>query len=136
MNLRNYLTVAAILAFAFGIALAVFPGPLVALFGPTLDAAGAFIGRLFGAMLIGFGTLNWLARRAHEHDEPAIGAILMANLAADALGFVIALLGQLSAELSLNTLGWSTVLLYLLLAAGAAYFLFMPEARPLARARR
>ena len=59
MNLRNFLTVAAIVAFVFGISFVLIPGPLLALYGVTLDAVGTVVGQLFGAVLIGFGTLNW-----------------------------------------------------------------------------
>ena len=134
MTLRNFFAVAAIIAFVYGAGFVLIPGPLVALYGVTLDAVGIVVGQLFGAALIGFGTLNWFARAAHDHEEPAVRAILLANLASDGLGFVLSLLNQLSGRAGVNALGWSTVALYLLLALGFAYFLFMPQARPVARA--
>ncbi|MDE3091789.1 MAG: hypothetical protein KGJ80_20645, partial [Chloroflexota bacterium] len=58
-------------------------------------------------------------------DSQALTAILLANLVGDALGFVLALLGQLAAVGGINQLGWSTVVIYLLLALGFAYFQFV-----------
>jgi hypothetical protein len=136
MNVRNFLAVAAVVAFVFGLGFVVVPGPLMGLYGVSLDAVGTVIGQLFGAALIGFGALNWLARGLHNHDAEALRPILMANLVSDALGFVLALFAQISGRAGVNALGWSTVVIYLLLALGFAYFLFMPQGRPVASARR
>ncbi len=136
MNVRNFLAVAAVVAFVFGLAFIVIPGPLMALYGVSLDAVGTVIGQLFGAALVGFGVLNWMARGVPNADAAALRPVLMANLAGDGIGFVLSLFNQLTGRAGVNALGWSTVLIYLLLALGFAYFLFMPQARPVASARR
>ncbi len=123
MTLRNFLTVASIVAFVFGLGFVLVTMPLVALYSVTLNAGGVFVGQLFGAALLGFGVLNWFARPVT--DSKAVQAVVLANLVADAVGFVLALLGQLTQVGGVNQLGWSTVVIYLLLALSFAYFQFV-----------
>ncbi|MBM2848565.1 MAG: hypothetical protein HW418_1507 [Anaerolineales bacterium] len=121
MKLSTWLTIAAVVAVVFGLAFVLVTGPLLSFYGITLDKAGTLVAQLFGAALIGFAVLNWFARGVT--DREARQAILLANLASDTVGFVMALIGQLAGVA--NALGWSTVALYLLLALGFAYFQFM-----------
>jgi hypothetical protein len=121
MKLSTWLTIAAVVAVVFGLAFVLVTGPLLSFYGITLDKAGTLVAQLFGASLIGFAVLNWFARGVT--DREARQAILLANLASDTVGFVMALIGQLAGVA--NALGWSTVALYLLLALGFAYFQFM-----------
>jgi hypothetical protein len=122
MTYKNFLTIASILAFLFGLGFVLMPGQLVSFYGVDLNAAGTLIAQLYGAALLGFGLLNWFAR--DFGDDGAKQAVLTANLASDALGFIFALMGQLGGVPGVNALGWSTVLIYLLLAAGFAYLRF------------
>jgi hypothetical protein len=64
--------------------------------------------------------LTWSVRNAP--DSEARRAILLALLVGDAVGFIVALIGQLGGVV--NALGWLTVVIYLLLAIGFAYFRF------------
>ena len=121
MKLSTWLTIAAVVAVVFGLAFVLVTGPLLSFYGITLDKAGTLVAQLFGASLIGFAVLNWFARGVT--DREARQAIVLANLASDTVGFVMALIGQLAGVA--NALGWSTVALYLLLALGFAYFQFM-----------
>jgi len=121
MKLSTWLTIAAVVAVVFGLAFVLVTGPLLSFYGITLDKAGTLVAQLFGASLLGFAVLNWFARGVT--DREARQAILLANLASDAVGFVMALISQLAGVA--NALGWSTVALYLLLALGFAYFQFM-----------
>lgn len=126
MSLRLFLTVSAIVAFVFGLAFVLLPGTFAGFYGVSLDPAGTIFAQLFGAAVLGFGALNWFARGVHNHDADSLRPVLLGNLVSDGLGFVIALLSQLSGAAGVNALGWSTVLIYGLLAAGCAYFLFGP----------
>lgn len=69
---------------------------------------------------------GWFARDAGE--SKARQAIVIALFVGDVLGFIVALLGQLSGVV--NALGWSTVALYLLLALGYGYFQFVKPSAP------
>ena len=121
MKLSYLMTVSAVVAVIFGIAFVLASGSLMPLYGATLNPAGTIIAQLFGAALIGFAVVNWFARNAKEGE--ALRAIVLANLVSDTIGFIVALLGQLSGVV--NALGWSTVVIYLLLALGFAYIQFI-----------
>ncbi len=121
MRLSNLLVVSAVIATIFGVGLVVATGPLLSIYGITLDKPGTVVGQLFGAVLIGFAVLNWFARDVT--DPAGRNAVVLGNLAGDAVGFVVILLGQLAGVG--NTLGWSNVAIYLLLTLAFAYVRFM-----------
>jgi hypothetical protein len=125
VKLSNLLVVAAALGAVFGVAFVVASGPLLAIYGITLDKAGTLVAQLFGAALISLAVVNWLARKVTE--PAARQAIVLGNLAGDVVGFVVILLGQLAGIA--NTLGWSNVAIYLLLTLGFAYVQFMEPRR-------
>lgn len=122
MTYKNFLSIASIVAFLFALGFILMPGQVMSFYNVELNAGGILIGRLFGAALLGFGLLNWFGRDFSENG--AKQAVLTANLASDALGFIFMLIGQLGGVPGINALGWSSVLIYLLLAAGFAYLRF------------
>jgi hypothetical protein len=119
MRLTNLLVVSAAIAAIFGVALVVLTGPLLAIYGMTVDKTGTVIAQLFGSLLIAFAVLNWFARNVT--DPEARRAVVLGNLTGDAVGFVVILLGQLAGIA--NQLGWSNVAIYLLLTLAWAYVL-------------
>lgn len=121
MRLSSLLVVAAIIGAAFGVAFVVASGPLLSVYGITLDKAGTLVAQLFGALLIGLAVLNWFARNVT--DPEARQAVVYGNLVGDVIGFVVILIGQLAGIA--NAVGWSSVAIYLLLALGFAYVQFM-----------
>ena len=121
MSLKNLLMVAAVIGAAFGVAFVVASGPLLAIYGITLDKAGTLVAQLFGALLIGVAVLNWFARNVT--DPEARQAVVVGNLTGDVVGFMVILIGQLAGIA--NALGWANVAIYLLLALGFAYVQFM-----------
>ncbi len=120
MKLRNLLVVAAAIAAIFGVGLVVASGPLLSIYGITLDKAGTVVAQLQGAALIGFAVLDWFARDVS--DPPARNAVVLGNLAGAVAGFVVILFAQLAGVA--NALGWSTVGIYLLVALAFAYVQF------------
>lgn len=118
MKLNTLMVINAVVAAVFGIAFILVPSQVVSLYGVEETAALNFTGQLFGAALFGFAVLTWSARNAS--DSEARRAIVLALFLSDAIGFVVALLGQLGNVV--NTVGWSTVAIYLLLASGFGYF--------------
>lgn len=125
MTYKNITTVAAIVAFVFGLGFLLMPAQLTGFYNVTLNEGGVFIGQLFGASLLGFGVLNWFGR--HFSDDQAQQGLANANMVGDALGFVFALMAQLNGVAGVNGMGWSTVVIYLLLALGFAYLRFFAK---------
>jgi len=125
MTYKNITTIASVVAFVFALGFIFMPAQLTSYYNVTLNEGGIFIGQLFGAALLGFGVLNWFGR--HFSDDQAQQGLVNANLAGDAVGFLFALLGQLSGAAGVNALGWSTVAFYLILAAGFAYLRFFAK---------
>lgn len=124
MELSLFLLIAGILGLGFGIGLVLMPAGLLALYGMTVDTtAGQYVARLFGATLLDLGVLSVMARNAP--DSPARQALIMAGVVGSLVALVITLVGQLTSVT--NALGWSTVVIYLFLTAGFAYFQFMKK---------
>jgi hypothetical protein len=125
MTYKNITTFASVVAFVFALGFIFMPARLTSFYNVTLNEGGVLVGQLFGASLLGFGVLNWFGR--HFSDDQARQGLINANLAGDTVGFIFALLGQLGGVGGVNALGWSTVALYLILAAGFAYLRFMSK---------
>ena len=120
MKLGNLFVVNAVIAGLFGLAFVFAPAQLLAQYGLVVDAVFALVAQLFGAALVGYAILTWLVRKAG--DSEARRAIVLALFISDGVAFVLALMAQLKGLV--NSLGWSTVAIYLLLALGFAYFHF------------
>lgn len=121
MKLSTLFTINAIVAFVFGLAFVLVPETSISLYAITLSPGGVIITRLLGAAILGYSVLTWLSRNAEESE--ARQAIVLTMVISETIGFIVALLGQLSGVV--NALGWSTVAIYLLLALGFGYFQFM-----------
>lgn len=121
MKLNALMVVNAVIAGVFGIAFVIAPGHVVSLYGVTADAPLRYLGELFGAALFGFAAITWLARNATDR---GVRAIVLGLAIGDTVGFVVALLGQLAGVW--NALGWTTVVIYLLLALGFWSFALRP----------
>ena len=63
MNLALLMTINAVVAAVFGIAFVIAPGQAVSLYGVSADAPLRYIAQLFGAALLGFAVLTWMARK-------------------------------------------------------------------------
>ena len=120
MKLGNLFAVNAVIAGLFGLGFIFAPAQVLAQYGLTIDAGFSLVAQLFGAALIGYAVLTWPVRKAG--DSEALRAIVFALLLSDGVAFVLALMAQLKG--TVNSLGWSTVAIYLLLAVGFAYFHF------------
>ena len=118
------MTVNAMVAVVFGVAMVLVPGQFVSLYGVEEIAALNYIAQLLGAAFVFQAVLAWSARNAAESD--ARRAIVLALFIGNAFGFVLALIGQLGNVV--GALGWSTVALYLLFGLGYGYFQFVKPA--------
>jgi len=120
MKLSSFLVVKAVISLVLGIAFALAPAAVMSLSGVTLDPGGTLVARYLGASLIGIGLICWLDRNA---DRAALQGITLALFIADTIGFIVALLGQLSGLT--NAIGWVNVAVWLFLAVGLGYFRFL-----------
>ena len=126
MKLGLLFTLNAVIAAAFGLGFVVVPAQLLETYGVTLTPGTTVVARLFGAALVGYGILTWQTRAVPASD--ALRAIVVALFVGDVLGCLLALQGMLTG--AINALGWSTVVIYGLLAAGFGYFAFGKAAAP------
>jgi hypothetical protein len=117
MKLNTLMTITAIVAFIFGLGFILAPLQSISLYGNTLEGAGVFIARYFGAALLGYAFLAWLNRNV-----PSKG-VQAGFFAAMVLGFAVALYDAIAG--THNGLVWLNVVIYLLLAIGFGYFAFM-----------
>jgi hypothetical protein len=129
MSLKTLMILKAVVCISLGSLLLLVPGFTYSIFGASINDAGAFAGREYGAALIGTFLLTLYARNAVE--SQARRAIILDLFIYDAIGAIITLIAQLSGLF--NPLGWAIVALYLLLAIGYGYFWFVkpvPVAQP------
>jgi hypothetical protein len=120
MKLSILMVINTVIAAVFGIAFVLIPWQVFSFYGVQPNPVLNYMGQLFGAALIAIGVLTWSARKTDDSD--ARRAIIQALFIGDSIGFIAALIGQLSNVV--NNLGWSTVVIYLLLAIGFGYFKF------------
>ena len=121
MKIKTLFIINAVVALVFGLAFVFLPVQTLSLYGS--DPVGGqfkFVGQLFGSSLVMVSLISWAAR--HSIDSNARNAIVFGFFVGDAIGFLIALINQISGVV--NAMGWSTVIIYLLLAAGFGYYHF------------
>ena len=109
-----------ILTAVFGLGFVLIPGQILPIYGVEPNASLIFLANLFGAVLLSLALLAWLSRKFN--DSEARRVIILALLIGEALGLVLAFIGQINGIL--NALGWFIVLIYLLMTLGLAYFQF------------
>ena len=121
MNLKNLLLINAIAALFFGVVFVLLPEQTLAQYGVKLmPKAGIFVGRLFGATMLGIAVISWFAR---SMDAEAQSSIVLGFLVVAGGGFIVSLLAQIDGVV--NSLGWLTVAIYLLFGLGFGYFRFI-----------
>jgi uncharacterized membrane protein len=124
MSLRIMMMINTVIAGIFGVGFVLIPWQVQVVYGIQPTPALNYVSELFGAALISLAVLSWSAKDLVESDVRR--AIVRALFLGDAIGFVLALFGQLSAVL--NNFGWSVVLIYLFLAVGFGSFHFRKPA--------
>jgi len=120
MKLNNLMAIKGVIVLVFGIGFVLVPVPVFSWYHVELGAGGAYVARLFGAAFILLGLVLWTARK--DTGSVALKALVMAVFVGDLIGFIVALVGQLSGLV--NALGWLTVALYFFLCIGFGYHAF------------
>ena len=119
MRFSTMMIVKAFVCLVFGIPMLLIPRLLMSLYGVTLAAGGILMARLNGASLLGNLMLTWFGRKVTASDARRVIALHLTLYYS--IGLVVALLATLSGVM--NVLGWSIVLIYLVIALGFGSFL-------------
>lgn len=122
MKLNTYLTIAGALGILFGVTFLLAPQITLPLYGMPADPHTVLLTRYFGATLAWVGLFSWLARNVR--DGAALRAILQASVLGNLAGALISIWAALSGLQ--NAMGWSSVVIYVLLLLGALYFVVSP----------
>lgn len=129
MNFRQWTIFKAIVCLVVGVLFVLVPQLLLVMWGvvPGGEPVGMyFMARLYGAMFISMGLVLWFAGELKDDDARRVLALPV--VAGDAIGFVVALSGQIAG--TMNALGWLVVGVYLLLTLGFGYHAFARRAMP------
>ncbi len=121
MRLRTLLILGTVVAWLFALGLLLGPAIILKFFGFTGTPTELLLAQLIGAGLIGVGILSLMAR--NFADGQATSAVLLSFLVASAVAFVVSLLAMIGKVLK-GGAPWVIVVLFLLFAAGYAYFQF------------
>jgi len=119
MDVRLFLAIAAVIAVVYGIGFILIPSVVLGLYGVESSASAVLGFRYFGATLLSLGLANWIIRESS--DWTAIRGLLIANAAGNVVGLVVSVAATLVE--TMNGMGWSAVLIYLVLLLGYLYFL-------------
>ena len=120
MRFNSFLTVASARAFAVGAGCLLAPEPVLAQYAIPAEAADMLMSRFFGAALVYLSLVSFLAWRVTS-PEAQWGLVLGGIVGSPLVGLAVALWAQHSG--AVNALGWSTVVIYLVLAVGYGAFL-------------
>jgi len=86
--MKIFLSIAAVLAWIFGGALLLAPGPFYAPTGIAITPMLATVAQAHGATLVGLGVIDWLARNAEKR---GLIAVLAGNLVVQILSLAVVL---------------------------------------------
>jgi len=125
MKLSTFLAVMGSLGVLFGIEFLLAPAFGLQQYGVPTEPHNLMQARYFGATLLAWGLVLWLARSSR--DDTAVRAMLQGSLVGHIIGAIISLWAAISSLE--NAMAWSSVAIYGLLAAGCVYFLVSPNRR-------
>jgi hypothetical protein len=115
MTAKTFLTISSIFGILYGLGFLLLPGPSIAFYGAEPESHLILLMRYFGSTLLAFGVLEWFAKDFPEWE--AVRAVLIAVVVLNAVGLLVTLGGVV--EGLLNSMVWSSVVLYAVFLAGA-----------------
>jgi len=121
MKFSTFMSIAAVVAFLFGLSFLFFPVQTMSIYGTILDVSGQYIGRYLGSAFLGVAVITWMAKNGNPKEGSTKGIVLG--------GFILTLTGFIASIFDAiygvgNSLVWSTVAIYFLLGLGFAYYQF------------
>lgn len=99
MKRSLFLTISGILSFVFGAMMFFVPALAAQSLGINVTADTTSLLRGMGGLIIGFGTVSFLAR--NNNDKASLTIILTANVITHALGLSVDILGVINGTLTL-----------------------------------
>ena len=119
MKLATLFTVGAIVSIGFAIPLLLVPGEFLPMYAVETTPGAVLLARLLGGAFTAIGVLTWLARPLPEESAGA-RVVVRALLVGNSIGFLVTLVSRLQGVG--NALGWSSVVIYALLAGAYGMF--------------
>jgi len=118
--MQTLLTITLVIELIFTLGFIIAPGMLLGTFGVAPDAFGISISRLFGSALSAIVVLLWYARSSQSADlhKATVRSMFMYYL----ISSIVLIMAQLAGVL--NVMGWSTVVLHLVLLVAFGMFAF------------
>ena len=120
MKFPTLLTINAVLGLVYGIAFVLVPSTVLSIYGITTGPGELLMSQFFGVALLALGLMSWFIRNVI--DSSAQRAVVLSALIADVVGVIVSLMGTLSGVM--NSVGWTSVAIYFLLALGFASLQF------------
>lgn len=120
MKLKNMFIITAVFFLVNSVIALLAPAMQLSIYGVTSGPGEKYMAQWAGLGSIAICSLAWLSRNVT--DPKAQRANNLTLLIYFSIGFFISLLGTLSGVM--NVMGWSLVIIYVLFAAGYAFFLF------------
>jgi hypothetical protein len=124
MKLRSFLTANAVVVLIYAVVALLLPEFLGTTYGMDNSPSSILLARLWGAALFFMGLAVWMSR---DLTGTHAGPILVSGLVASAAGFVVTLLATLDG--TMDSLGWSGVIIYLVFGLGFAFYRFIGAPR-------
>ena len=124
MNLSLFLKIKSVISVFFGLTMVFLSSYLLQIYDMSLDPDGTVMAQWSGACLTGIGIICWYSSSAGK--SGLRDGILLALFICDTIGFVATLMGKLSGMG--NSLVWSVVALWFVLALGLGYYRFANKA--------
>lgn len=121
MKLNTFLAIAAALAALYGLGFLLIPVQTLGFYGISLDINGLFVARYLGSAFLGVAVLTWMARNLTSRE--ALRPIILGDFVISLTGLVVAVWDAFAGDG--NALSWATVVIYLFLTLGFAYFQFV-----------
>ena len=116
------------IAVVYAIGFILLPDLLLSNYGIQSSPTVIFGFRCFAVGLLEYGLVNWFVR--YSHDSTAIRGLLLGGVVGHAVGLGVFLWAMLAGMM--NAMGWSAVLIYLIILLGFAYFLAVGSREPAA----
>ena len=120
MKVKLFVAIAAVIAILYGIIFLLIPGVALAFYGDAIPNASSILSiRFYGASLLSLGLVGWFVRETS--DWTALRGLLLGLSIGNVAAVVVAIWGTVTGIM--NAMGWSVVLIYLVLLVGFVYYL-------------